>query len=141
LATRLVVVVAALLGPLGAASTAHADPADDAFLGMLRSDGITHDSPQAAIEAGRKVCEYLGQGKTLEQVVYEVVFSSHLPAYDSGYLSARALVPIARSTRRRPAPHKIQTATSTENASDRKTFRQCHRCSRRRRWVGSTCCR
>jgi hypothetical protein len=89
-------VVAALLGPLGAASTAHADPADDAFLGMLRSDGITHDSPQAAIEAGRKVCEYLGQGKTLEQVVYEVVFSSHLPAYDSGYFvgaSARAYCP------------------------------------------------
>jgi uncharacterized protein DUF732 len=85
LATCLVVVVVALFGPLEAASTAHADAADDAFLVMLQSDGITHDSPQAAIEAGRKVCEYLDQGKTLEQVVYDVVFSSHLPAYDSGY--------------------------------------------------------
>ena len=88
--------VVALFGPLGAASSAHADPADDAFLAMLQSDTITDDSPQAAIEAGHKVCEYLDQGKTLDQVVYDVVFSSHLPAYDSGYfvgVSVRAYCP------------------------------------------------
>ncbi len=96
LAAQLVVVVVALFGPLGAASTAHADATDDAFLAMLRSDGISHESPEAAIEAGHKVCEYLDQGKTLEQVVYDVVFSSRLPAYDSGYFvgaSTRAYCP------------------------------------------------
>jgi hypothetical protein len=95
-ATRVVVVVVALFGPLGAASTAHADATDDAFLGMLQTDGITDDSLQAAIEAAHKVCEYLDQGKTIDQVVYDVVFSSHLPAYDSGYLvgaSIRAYCP------------------------------------------------
>lgn len=96
LATRLVVVVVALLGPLEAASIAHADAADDAFLAMLQSDGITHESPDAAIEAGHKVCEDLDGGKTLAQVVNDVVFGSHLPAYDSGYFvvaSARAYCP------------------------------------------------
>jgi Protein of unknown function (DUF732) len=85
LATRLVVAAVALLGPLGATPTAHADAADDAFLARLQSDGVTDDSQDAAIEAGHKVCEYLDQGKTLDQVVYDVLFSSHLPAYDSGY--------------------------------------------------------
>lgn len=75
----------ALIGPLGAASPARADAADDEFLAILKSDGITHVSPEAAIEAGRTVCQYLDQGKTLEQVAYDVVFSSRLPAYDSGY--------------------------------------------------------
>ena len=85
LVTRVVVVAVASLGPLGATPTAHADPADDAFLAELQSDGVADDSRAAAIEAGHKVCEYLDQGKTLDQVVYDVVFSSHLPAYDSGY--------------------------------------------------------
>ena len=96
LATRLAVVMVALLGPLGAAPTAHANAADDAFLAELQSDGVTDDSREAAIEAGHKVCEYLDQGKTLDQVVYDVVFSSHLPAYDSGYFvgaSVRAYCP------------------------------------------------
>lgn len=85
LATCLVVVGVALFSPLGAASTSHADAADDAFLAMLQTDNISDDSREAAIEAGRKVCEYLDGGKTLEQVVYDVVFSSRLPAYDSGF--------------------------------------------------------
>jgi len=85
LATRLAVVALALFGPLGAASRAHADAADDTFLATLKADGIAHVSPEAAIEAGHKVCEYLEQGKTMDQVVYDVVFSSRLPAYDSGY--------------------------------------------------------
>ena len=96
LATRLAVVVVGLFGPLGAASTAHADAADDAFLSLLQSDGITDNSREEVIQAGRKVCEYLDGGKTLEQVVYDVVFSSHLPAYDSGYfvgVSADAYCP------------------------------------------------
>lgn len=96
LATRLVVVAVALFGPLGAASTAHADAADDAFLAELQSDGVSDDTREAAIEAGRKVCEYLDQGKTLDQIVYDVVFSSRLPAYDSGFFvgaSVRAYCP------------------------------------------------
>jgi Protein of unknown function (DUF732) len=102
LATRLVAVAVALLGPLGATPTAHADAADDAFLAILQSDSITDDSREAAIEAAHKVCEYLDQGKTLDQVVYDVVFSSHLPAYDSGFF-------VGASTRTYCPQHAPQT--------------------------------
>jgi hypothetical protein len=85
LATRLVVVVVALLGPLGAASTAHADARDDKFLAMLNYDGITDDTREAAIIAGHTACEKLDQGMSPAEVAYDVVFSSHLPAYDSGF--------------------------------------------------------
>ena len=85
-AARLVVVVAALLGPLGATSTAHADAADDKFLATLKREGITdHVSPAHAIEAGHKVCEKLEQGMTPTDVAYDVLNSSNLPAYHSGY--------------------------------------------------------
>ena len=85
-AARLVVVVAALLGPLGAASTAHADTNDDKFLATLKREGITdHISPAHAIEAGHTVCQKLDQGMTLTDVAYEVLNSSNMPAYQSGY--------------------------------------------------------
>jgi len=85
-AARLVVVVAALLGPLGAASTAQADDADDKFLVTLKREGITdHVSQAHAIEAGHKVCEKLQQGMTPTDVAYDVLNSSSLPAYHSGY--------------------------------------------------------
>ncbi len=98
LLSRLAVVVAALLGPLGAASTAHADDADDTFfLALLKREGITdHISPAHAIEAGHKVCEKLEQGMTPTDVAYDVLNSSNLPAYHSGYFvgaSIRAYCP------------------------------------------------
>jgi len=59
LAAGLVVVVVALLGPLGAASPAHADATGDAFLAALRAKGISYESPQSAIIASQKVCQAL----------------------------------------------------------------------------------
>jgi hypothetical protein len=54
---------AALLGPLGAAvPTVRADPNDDKFIPALQSQGITFQSPEAAIGAGHLVCTKLGQG-------------------------------------------------------------------------------
>ena len=86
-ATRLLVVVAALLlGPLGAAATAHADTNDDKFLSILKKEGITdHVSPAHAIEAGHTVCQKLDGGATPTQVASDVVNSSNMPAYHSGY--------------------------------------------------------
>ena len=54
----LVALGVALLGPLGAVSTAHADTKDNQFLTAMKSDGITdHVSPQHAIEAAHSVCQ------------------------------------------------------------------------------------
>jgi hypothetical protein len=82
----LVAVMIALLGPVGAVSTAHADTNDNKFLAALKSQGITdHVSPNHAIEAGHMVCQKLDQGMTPSQVAADVVNSSNMPAYHVGY--------------------------------------------------------
>ena len=94
-----VVVVALLLGSLGAAATAHADTTDSHFLVVLKSEGITdHVSTAHAIEAAHTVCQKLDDGQTPSEVAGDVLNSSSMPAYHSGYSSARASTHIARST-------------------------------------------
>ena len=76
----------ALLGPLGAVSTARADTNDDKFIAALKSEGITeHLSPQHAIDAGHIVCQKLGSGQTPAQVANDVLNSSVMPAYHCGH--------------------------------------------------------
>jgi hypothetical protein len=91
--TRLLVVMAvALLGPLGAVSTAHADTNDDKFLSILKAEGITdHVSPAHAIEAGHTVCQKLDGGATPTDVANDVVNSSNMPAYHCGYFVGAAI--------------------------------------------------
>jgi hypothetical protein len=82
----LVVVVVVLLGPLGTAATAHGDTNDSKFLAVLKSEGITdHVSPAHAIEAAHTVCQKLDGGMTPTQVAGDVLNSSSMPAYHSGY--------------------------------------------------------
>ena len=91
--TRLLVAVAvALIGPLGAVSTAHADTADNNFLAMLKSEGITdHISPQHAIEAAHSVCQKLDEGETPTAVANDVLNNSAMPAYHCGYFVGAAI--------------------------------------------------
>jgi hypothetical protein len=91
--TRLVVAMAVSLGVLGAgvAPAAHADANDDKFIQLLISDGITHESIPAAIGAARKVCQYLAEGMSPNEVVIDVENSSSLPDYDSGYFVGAAI--------------------------------------------------
>jgi hypothetical protein len=52
----------------------------------LKCEGITdHISPQHAIEAGHTVCKKLDSGMTPTQVANDVLNSSVMPAYHSGY--------------------------------------------------------
>jgi Protein of unknown function (DUF732) len=91
--TRLLIVMAvALLGPLGAVSTARADSNDDNFLSILKKEGITdHVSPAHAIEAGHMVCQKLDGGAKPSDVANDVVNSSSMPAYHSGYFVGAAI--------------------------------------------------
>jgi Protein of unknown function (DUF732) len=82
----LVALGVALLGPLGAVSTAHADTNDAKFIAALKSEGITdHLSPEHAIDAAHTVCQKLGAGQTPTQVANDVLNSSVMPAYHCGY--------------------------------------------------------
>jgi Protein of unknown function (DUF732) len=91
--TRLLIVMAvALLGPLGAVSTARADSSDNKFLAILKKEGITdHISPAHAIEAGHMVCQKLDGGATPTDVANDVLNSSSMPAYHSGYFVGAAI--------------------------------------------------
>ena len=84
------VLAAALLGPLGAAPTAHADATDDAFIAALRAHNIEHESAQSAIAAGHLVCHQLSMGKTQEQIATDVMNSSGMDGDDAGYFVAIA---------------------------------------------------
>lgn len=78
-------VLLVLLGQL-AVPAAHADTADDKFLAALRSEGITdHVSNRHAIEAGHFVCVKLDNGMSPNDVANDVLNSSSMPAYHSGF--------------------------------------------------------
>ena len=91
--TRLLVAVAvALIGPLAAVQTAHADTNDSKFLALLNSEGITdHIAPSHAIEAAHSVCSKLDSGQTPTQVANDVLNSSTMPAYHCGYFVGAAI--------------------------------------------------
>jgi hypothetical protein len=84
---RLLAAIAiAVVGPLGAVSTAQADNGDNKFLAAMKSEGITdHVSSQHAIEAAHSVCQKLDGGENPTQVANDVLNSSSMPAYHAGY--------------------------------------------------------
>ncbi|WP_246541070.1 DUF732 domain-containing protein [Mycobacterium spongiae] len=76
----------AWIGLLIPLATAQADTIDDNFLATLRSEGITdHISTSHAIQAGHVVCVKLDNGLSPGDVVRDVLLSSSMPAYHSGF--------------------------------------------------------
>jgi Protein of unknown function (DUF732) len=84
---KMLIAAASVTAAIGSAVTvAHADTNDGKFLAALKSEGITdHVSPQHAIEAGHTVCQKLDARQTPTQVANDVLNSSTMPAYHSGY--------------------------------------------------------
>jgi Protein of unknown function (DUF732) len=91
--TGLVVAAAATsIGFVAAVPTAHADGTDNKFLAQLESEGITdHLSSSHAIEAGHFVCVKLDQGVPANDVASDVLNSSSMPAYHSGFFVGAAI--------------------------------------------------
>ncbi|BBZ44841.1 hypothetical protein MPRM_21220 [Mycobacterium parmense] len=56
----------------GLAAPARADSNDDAFLASLQAAGITYPDPGRVIAAGRWVCQAVGQGTQMADVVKTV---------------------------------------------------------------------
>ena len=82
----LVAMAAASIGLLVGVPVAHADTTDDKFLAQLQSEGITdHISSAHAIEAGHSVCVKLDNGASPTAVVNDVLNSSSMPVYHSGF--------------------------------------------------------
>lgn len=87
MATRLLLAVGiALAAVLATVPAAHADTTDDKFLAKLKSQNIGDNLSSAhAIEAGHFVCVKLDNGDTPVDVMEEVMKSSGMPEYHSGY--------------------------------------------------------
>ncbi len=65
----LLLTLTSLAALLGVAGPARADSNDDAFLVSLRAAGITFPDPGPAIGAGRWVCDAVGKGTQMVDVV------------------------------------------------------------------------
>jgi Protein of unknown function (DUF732) len=91
--TRLLAAVSvASIGVLATVATAHADSADNKFLATLQSEGIAdHISGSHAIEAGHFVCVKLDNGMSPNDVASDVLNSSSMPAYHSGFFVGAAI--------------------------------------------------
>jgi len=62
------------------AGTASASSVDDEFLAQLQSDGLTVNSPDAAVSLAHGVCKALNQGESGKEVVNSVAQSTGLSA-------------------------------------------------------------
>jgi Protein of unknown function (DUF732) len=67
---RRLLVVLGIASSLGVAIPAHADPnADASFLEAVKQAEITFSDSNSAVTAGKTVCEFLDQGKSMADVV------------------------------------------------------------------------
>ncbi|MEE2855538.1 MAG: DUF732 domain-containing protein [Actinomycetota bacterium] len=77
---------------LAAAPVAHADTTDQRFLAALEEQGIIDQSSAGhAIEAAQYVCARLDAGDTPLQVMHEVLASSGLPEFHTGFFVAQSI--------------------------------------------------
>ena len=95
------VLLVALLGPLGAAtSAAHADPNDEKFLEALHSQGIDYRSAAGAIASGHAACRELEDGRAASDVAQDVMNSSNLDGFHAGYFVGASIGAYCRNTPR-----------------------------------------
>jgi hypothetical protein len=74
------------LGGLATAGTAAASRIDDAFISQMTAVGISFDSPQEAVRAGRQVCRELASGKTEADLAVELRTRGNLTPNQAAYL-------------------------------------------------------
>jgi hypothetical protein len=73
---------------LGTAGSAAANTVDDTFLAQISNHGITYDSAQDAVDAGREVCQELAAGKSGSQIESEF---THLSPSSAAFFVSTAV--------------------------------------------------
>lgn len=80
------------MGALASAPTAFADSTDQKFLAALEAHGIIDQSSAGhAIEAAHFVCGRLDTGESPTQVMQDVLASSGLPEFHTGFFVAQSI--------------------------------------------------
>ncbi|OBB85229.1 hypothetical protein A5760_08715 [Mycobacterium colombiense] len=90
---RLLWAVAALsVALLAAAPLSHADTTDQKFLAAVEAQGVIDQASAGhAIEAAHYVCARLDAGDTPLEVMQEVLTSSGLPEFHTGFFVAQSI--------------------------------------------------
>ena len=91
--TRLLTAIGiASIGLLAAAPIAQADSTDQKFLNALKEQGITDQASSShAIEAAHFVCVRLDNGQSAADVAQDVMKSSQLPEFHTGFFVAESI--------------------------------------------------
>jgi hypothetical protein len=66
---KLLLPLACFAAVIGMAVPAHADSTDDSFIASLNAAGITYSDPDAAVGAGKWVCDKVNGGTDMSDVV------------------------------------------------------------------------
>ncbi|OMC14511.1 DUF732 domain-containing protein [Mycobacterium sp. SP-6446] len=66
---KLLLTLTSFAAIIGMAMPAHADSTDDAFIASLKAAGITYSDPDAAVGAGKWVCDKVNGGTDVSSVV------------------------------------------------------------------------
>ncbi|OMC21878.1 DUF732 domain-containing protein [Mycobacterium sp. SP-6446] len=66
---KLLLTLAGFAAVIGLAAPAHADSTDDAFIASLKAAGITYSDSDAAVGAGKWVCDKVNGGTDMSTVV------------------------------------------------------------------------
>jgi uncharacterized protein DUF732 len=66
---KLLLALTSFAALIGMAAPAHADSTDDSFIASLKAAGITYSDPDAAVGAGKWVCDKVGGGTEMSDVV------------------------------------------------------------------------
>lgn len=91
-ARSLLAVGVATAGLLSLAPTVSADTTDQKFLAALEAQGIIDQASAGhAIEAAHFVCARLDTGETPAQVMQDVLVSSGLPEFHTGFFVAQSI--------------------------------------------------
>ena len=119
---KLLLALASFAAMIGMAVPAHADSTDDSFIASLKAADISFSDPDAAVGAGKWVCDKVNGGTDMSSVVktLETKNSSLNPDKASKFaaIAANAYCPDAISTASSPSdtpsatPSPAPTSTS-----------------------------
>ena len=122
---KLLLTLTSFAAIIGMAVPAHADSTDDAFISALNAAGITYSDPDAAVGAGKWVCDKVNGGTDMSDVVKTLTTknTSLNPDKASKFaaIAANAYCPDAVSTASSPSSAPSDTPSDTPSPAPAST--------------------
>jgi hypothetical protein len=116
---KLLLTLTSFAAIIGMAMPAHADSTDDAFIASLKAAGITYSDPDAAVGAGKWVCDKVNGGTDMSDVIKTLTSKNSLLNPDKASkfaaIAANAYCPDAISTT--SAPVSVPTSAPSSAPS------------------------